>query len=214
MSVEAAEGPVGQRVATRRRGEVLERAIFEATMVELDQVGYGRLTMEGVAARARTGKAALYRRWPCKSDLVVDALSHLLPSPDDLPDHGDVRADLLDTLGRIQATINSPTGCVIRALVADAERDEAFATVVHERVLLPRKRMLIALLRRGADRGQVRPEAATPLVAEIGPSMLVQRYLTLGPPVPDEYVLSVVDSVIMPLLVRREGPAPAGRPSP
>ena len=55
---------------SRRRGEVLERALYEATLAELAEVGYGGLTMEGIAARARTGKAALYRRWCSKHDLV------------------------------------------------------------------------------------------------------------------------------------------------
>ena len=64
---------------SRRRGEVLERALYEATLAELSQVGYGRLTMEGIAARAHTGKAALYRRWASKHDLVHAALVFALP---------------------------------------------------------------------------------------------------------------------------------------
>ena len=82
-------------VPTRRRGETLEHAIFDAVLDELQAVGYAGLTMEGVAARARTGKAALYRRWPCREDLIVDALHYALPSLADPPDHGNVRDDLL-----------------------------------------------------------------------------------------------------------------------
>ncbi|MEV7028182.1 TetR family transcriptional regulator, partial [Kitasatospora sp. NPDC093558] len=57
----------------RRRGEVLESAIFGATLQQLVTDGYARLTMEGVAAAAQTGKAALYRRWSSKEELVKDA---------------------------------------------------------------------------------------------------------------------------------------------
>ena len=64
--------PKGSR--SRRRGEVLERALYEATLAELAEVGYGGLTMEGIAARAHTGKAALYRRWATKCELVHAAL--------------------------------------------------------------------------------------------------------------------------------------------
>src|SRR6201999_1637372 len=64
---------------SRRRGEVLERALYEAPLAELAQVGYGRLTTEGIAARAHTGKAALYRRWASKHDLVHAALVFTLP---------------------------------------------------------------------------------------------------------------------------------------
>src|SRR5512132_739353 len=185
---------------TRRRGEALEHAIFDAVLDQLQAVGYVGLTMEGVAACARTGKAALYRRWPHKEDLVVDALEHALPSPTDLPDHGDVRDDLLDLLGRMTAMLNSPAGCALQCLMSETERDESFARLLHERVKEPRKRMFLDLLARGAARGQVRPAAATQLVAEVGPALVMQRFLADGAPVPDDYVVSVVDDVVMPLL--------------
>src|SRR6266540_1172358 len=140
-------------VHTRRRGETLERAIFAAAIDELQRVGLSGLTMEGVAACAHTGKAALYRRWPGKEDLVVDALDHALPSADELPDHGDVR-----------------------------------------------KELLVDVLRRGAARGQVRPEAVNQVCAEVGPAMVAQRFMADGGPVPDAYVVSVVDDVVMPML--------------
>jgi len=184
----------------RRRGETLERAIYDAVFDQLQTVGYVGLTMEGVAAGAHTGKAALYRRWPRKEDLVVDALEHALPSPADLPDHGDVREDLLDLLRRLAAMLNSPTGCALQCLMAEIDRDHPFARLLHQRVKEPRKQMFLNLLRRAADRGQVRPEAASPLVSEVGPALVMQRFLAEGPPVPDDYVVSVVDDVVMPLL--------------
>jgi AcrR family transcriptional regulator len=186
--------------ATRRRGPALERAIFDAVLDQLRVVGYVGLTMEGVAAGARTGKAALYRRWPRKEDLVVDALEHALPSSTELPDHGDVRDDVLDLLRRMTAMLNSPAGCALQCLMSETERDESFARLLHERVKEPRKRMFLDLLVRGAERGQVRPAAATQLVAEVGPALVMQRFLAEGAPVPDDYVVSVVDDVVLPLL--------------
>src|SRR5918999_455648 len=153
-------GPPQRR--SRRRGETLERAIFDAVIDQLQAVGYVGLTMEGVATRAHTGKAALYRRWPGKEELVVDALEHVLPSPTALPDHGTVRDDLLDLLRRLAALLN-------------------------ERVKEPRKRMFRDLLVRGVGRGQVRPGAATQLVAEVGPALVMQRFMADGAPVPDDY---------------------------
>jgi AcrR family transcriptional regulator len=184
----------------RRRGQTLEHAIFDAVLDQLQTVGYVGLTMEGVAAGAHTGKAALYRRWPRKEDLVVDALQHALPSPADLPDHGDVRDDLLDLLRRMAGMLNSPAGCAIQCLMAEIDRDHPFARLLHQRVKEPRKRMFLTLLQRAADRGQVRPEAANQLVAEVGPALVMQRFLADGPPVPDAYVVSVVDDVLVPLL--------------
>jgi AcrR family transcriptional regulator len=185
---------------TRRRGESLERAIFDAVLDQLHAVGYVGLTMERVAAAAHTGKAALYRRWPRKEDLVVEALERSLPWPCDLPDHGDVRDDLLDLLRGLAAMLNSPAGGAIQCLMPEVDRDEAFARLLHERVKEPRKRMFLNLLARGAARGQVRPEAVSQLVADVGPALVMQRFLADGAPVPDAYVLSVVDDVVMPLL--------------
>src|SRR6266545_4702759 len=194
-------GPAGRTgVHTRRRGETLERAIFDAVLDELQRAGLSGLTMEGVASCAHTGKAALYRRWTCKEDLVVDALDQALPSPDDLPDHGDVRDDLLDLLRRMAAMMNSPTGCALQALSAEVDKGQPLARLVKERVLGPRKEMLITILRRGAERGQVRPDAVNQVCAEVGPSMVAQRFMADGPPVPDAYVVSVVDDVVMPML--------------
>jgi hypothetical protein len=77
-----------QAASPRRRGAVLERAILEAALEQLSTVGWNGLTMEGVAAGAQTGKAAVYRRWPSKEDLVADALQAGLPSLEDVPDWG------------------------------------------------------------------------------------------------------------------------------
>ena len=192
--------PCPPQAATRRRGETLEQAIFQAVLDQLQSVGYARLTMEGVAACAHTGKAALYRRWPRKEDLVVDALDHAMPSLAELPDTGSLREDLLALLRRTAAMANSATGCALRCLLAEVDREHPFARLLQERVFAPRKQAFRAVLERAAERGQVRPGAAGQLVADVGPALVVQRFLADGPPVPDDYVVSVLDEVVLPLL--------------
>jgi hypothetical protein len=99
---------------------------------------------------------------------------------------------------------------VLPASVRSRSQCERRYTADHgdERVLARHKRSLLAVLERAADRGQVRPEAASPLVAEVGVAMVVQRFLVDGPPVPDDYVVSVLDEVLMPPL----RPSSAGDP--
>jgi AcrR family transcriptional regulator len=187
-------------VRSRRRGEQLRSAIYDAVLEQLQRVGYLGLTMEGVATCARTGKAALYRRWPCKEDLVVDALDDALPSFNDLPDHGSVRDDLLDLLRQMAAFVNSPTGAALETVMAEVDPDSPFGCLLRERIKEPRKRMLLTVLRRGVERGEIRPGAVNPLVAQVGPAMVLQRFLADRGPVPDAYIVSVVDDVIVPLL--------------
>ena len=192
--------PCPPQAATRRRGETLEQAIFQAVLDQLQAVGYARLTMEGVAACAHTGKAALYRRWPRKEDLVVDALDHTMPSLAELPDTGSLREDLLALLRRTAAMANSATGCALRCLLAEVDREHPFTRLLHERVFAPRKQAFRAVLERAADRGQVRADTVGQLVADVGPALVIQRFLAEGPPVPDDYVVAVLDEVVLPLL--------------
>jgi hypothetical protein len=98
------------------------------------------------------------------------------------------------------AMVNSPTGCALQCLLAEIDREHPFSRLLHERVFLPRKQVFLALLQRAAERGLLRPGAANQLVAQVGPAMVAQRFLAEGPPVPDDYVVSVVDDVVMPLL--------------
>src|ERR1700678_1833844 len=80
----------------RRRGEELEAALLDAAWDELAEVGFAKLTMESVAARARTGVAVLYRRWPRKDDLVIAAIGNYgRMRPVEIPDTGTLRGDML-----------------------------------------------------------------------------------------------------------------------
>lgn len=189
-------GPPG----TRRRGETLERAIFNAVLAELDAVGYDAMTMEGVAARAHTGKAALYRRWPSKQELVLDTLQCQLPPCGDQPDTGTIRGDLLVLLGGMAAMFGSLTGAATQSVMGNLKRNPDIAEAVHERVIAPRQRLMMGALRRGAARGEVRTDAVTPLVAAVGPSMIIHKFMTEGPPITEETVEAILDEVILPML--------------
>ena len=119
---------------TRRRGVDLETAILDATLDLLATSGLGSLTMEGVAAAAHTGKASVYRRWPSKEDLLVDAMRHGLPPLDEGPDTGSVREDLLVLLRVMLRDINSRTGCVMQAFMLDSAVDPNLIRLIKSKV--------------------------------------------------------------------------------
>ncbi|MGC0413010.1 AcrR family transcriptional regulator [Streptomyces sp. SAI-195] len=187
---------------SRRRGKDLERAIYSAVISQLEDVGYARLTMDRVAADARTGKAALYRRWPSKAELVVDTLDYALPAPEDAPDTGSVRDDLVEHMRQKAEVLNSSVGRAVQSLLAEIDRDRPLVRLVQERVFQPRENVFQLILERGVQRGEVRSGRLSPLVAELGPAMLVQRFLSDSAPVPDDYLVSVVDELIMPIVRR------------
>lgn len=175
-------------------------AIHAAVMEELAEVGYPALSIERVAERARTGKASIYRRWPTRLELVLDAIDHVMPRLDDVPDTGNVRDDLLLVLRRIAAVMGSRAGAAARACVDGT--DDELANAVRERLLPPRKAMMLSILERAADRGEVRPEAVTQRIAETGPMLLHGELLQRGAPITDDAVVAIVDEVLMPLLQR------------
>src|SRR6266498_3965375 len=119
-----------------------------------------------------------------------EALERVLPSMADLPDHGNLRDDMLDVLRRLTSIINSPTGGALKCLLGESDREHPFVKLVHERVLMPRKRMFQEVLHRAIERGEARPDAIETLAAEVGPAMVAQRFLAEGPPVPDSYLVS------------------------
>src|SRR4051812_29456786 len=171
-------------VETRRRGAALLGAIHTAVLDELADNGYAGLSIERVAERARTGKASIYRRWPTRLELVLDALDHTMPAVHDPPDTGNVRDDLLVVLRRIAATMNSRVGDAARACLTHPAIDDELGAAVRDRLLPPRKAMVVDILRRGADRGEVRRDAVTERIAETGPMLLHGEIVQRGTPIP------------------------------
>ncbi|SHG25972.1 transcriptional regulator, TetR family [Jatrophihabitans endophyticus] len=192
----------------RRRGAALERAILDAAYAELVDVGYAAFAVEGVAARARTGKASIYRRWPSRQELVTDALVTHLPGPDDRSlaigemFGGDVTtADALRTVGGlIVQVLASPAGRVLRAVKLEAVTDPALAALVDDRFQAPRRAAMLALLERGVRRGEVRPEAATPLVADVLPAVIAHHMFLQDRTVSDADVAAIIEQIMIPLV--------------
>jgi AcrR family transcriptional regulator len=183
----------------RRRGKVLEQAIFRATLDELVSTGYARLSMEAVAVGARTGKAALYRRWPSKEELVLDTLRATLDELGPAPDTGSLRGDLLALVAMARAAMLSLPGCAGRVMMGelDHERAEPFVGLMHQRVIAPGKALTREVLSRGVLRGEVRAEAVNPLVIDVIPAMMMYRVKTVGPPSEAE-ATDLVDQVLLP----------------
>ncbi|MFF3841640.1 TetR/AcrR family transcriptional regulator [Streptomyces sp. NPDC001930] len=196
----AAARPAG--VALRRRGPVLERAILEAALEQLSSVGWNGLTMEGVAVGAQTGKAAVYRRWPSKEDLVADALQAGLPALDEAPDLGSVREELYELCRRVRDVMYSKPGFALRAVLheCDAEAAERFHGLIVTGVVEPSARLFRDVLRRGIARGEVRADANNDLVVDVVPAMMMYRSKVCASEWPDPEIADLIDRIMVPLL--------------
>jgi hypothetical protein len=110
--------------------------------------------------------------------------------------------------------LNSQVGRAVQSLLAEIERDRPTIRLVNERVFAPRLNIFGLILARGAERGEIPPGAVSPLVADLGPAMLVQRFLGDSAPIPDEFLVAIVDDLIMPLLGHAPARHPPGRQPP
>ncbi len=198
---------VDHRKGPRRRGDELNRAIFTAALEELTEVGYARLTMERIAERARTSKASLYRRWPGRAELAMDAVLFAFPTVGDLPDTGSLREDLLAALRTMAAVLRSPLGVAVRSVIAEITSDGDALRLHHERFIERRNQLMLDILRRAAARGEVRPDALTPRVASVGPALMRDHFLGRIPmyedvDAVDKTIIEIVDEVLVPLCRR------------
>lgn len=191
---------VDHRKGPRRRGDELNHAIFTATMDELLENGYPTLTMDRVADRARTSKASLYRRWSNRTDLVMDTLLHHFPTPDEMPSTGTLRGDLFAVLRHMSDVMTSPMGTLAKCVLTDAIADPDISRRARQKFVDRRHELFLSTLRRWADQGEVRPQALTPRVASVGPSLMRDYFLLNSPPIPDQVIDEIVDQVLIPLV--------------
>ncbi|TDD21332.1 TetR/AcrR family transcriptional regulator [Nonomuraea diastatica] len=190
------------RKLPRRRGEALNAAIYEATLDELAEVGYAGLTMERVAERARASKASLYRRWPSRIELVMEAVYSALPTPESSPDTGNLRDDLVAMLGRTAQALSGPAGEAMRGLLGEALRSESPLNAMRRSSQGAGRKMMEEVVRRAVERGEVDPGDVTPRRLDAGQALLRQYFLFQGTPIPDSLVVEIVDEVLVPLLKR------------
>nr|QXL90841.1 transcriptional regulator TetR family [Streptomyces sp.] len=187
-------------VRTRRRGAALEDEIYAATIAECADVGYGRLSLKGVAARARTGKAALYRRWSTPQELLLDAFAHLIPATEELPETGSLRGNLLAALHRMNDSLAGRIGPPAMVLMGDLLRHPELVAAFRARIVEPRLEAIIGVLRRAAEKGEIPASAVTELAARTGPAHIIMHFLMNGTPPDDRTIESVVDDVVLPVL--------------
>lgn len=143
----------------RRRGRPRdERAgavILDAALAEVAEHGWGRTTIDSVAARAGVSKATIYRRWPSKERLVLDAMLHVSDAVFEDVDSGSLRGDLVEILDRVAAVLTTRPGCdLIPQLLAAARVDPELRTI-HDRATAERRRAVQWAFDRAVARGEL-----------------------------------------------------------
>lgn len=152
-------GRSGPRRPGRPRSERADRAIIDAALSLFAESGPDRLCIEEVAARAGVGKATIYRRWPGKEDLLLDALAAVKgPLPE--PAGRSVNEDLVALLGAICRDAGDPRQARLFALLlGGGARYPRLLARYRDTVVEPRREVIRTVLRRGVATGELRPDA-------------------------------------------------------
>ena len=162
----AGQPPAGQdcprdgtaRRPGRPRSERAGRAILDAALELFTEAGTAGVCMEAVAARAGVGKATIYRRWPGKEDLLLDALTSL-KSPLPEPRGESVRGDLVAMLRVMFRDASDPTWVArYTLLLGEGKKYPKVMQRYKETVVEPRREMIRSVLRRGVATGELRPD--------------------------------------------------------
>lgn len=198
--------PTSPPRAGRPRDDTRDEAIREAVVDLLAEVGFSRLTMDSVAARAGVGKATIYRRWTTKTDLVMETARHLITTLVPVPDNGDLRADLVELYSEVVALLTSRLGDVGRALLTEGTAQPEFAEAFNTGPMGAMRNGYFVVVSRALDRGdltvgpQREQDPRIELIGEAGGSILCSRWLVTREPMDAEVVARIVDEVVLPLL--------------
>ncbi|TWF80070.1 TetR family transcriptional regulator [Pseudonocardia hierapolitana] len=186
-----------------RRSERSRRAILTAATDLVHEVGYRKLTIEAIAARAGVGKQTIYRWWPSKGAVVLDGfLAAVNENPDDLslPDTGDVAADIRGVVRAIVAELADPTlSGTTRALMTEMQDDPEFADMVRERLLGPQLQAIADRLRAAQEAGQLRADLDVPVAVELLVGPLYHRWLLRTAPLTEAYADTVTELALRAL---------------
>jgi len=192
---------------TRRRGQILEDAILEGAWQELSEVGYNQLTMEGVAARAKTNKAVIYRRYSTKAKLVVAALhKFIIPLiPKEVPDTGNLRDDVFTFLQGFAKPLQLLGVETIHGLLADHIGKELITSLPMIRRREPESELMKrmrTILKNAEKRGEVKLEKIKPRIILLPMDLFRYEMVITQEPITEETLTEIVDDIFMPLVRR------------
>ncbi|MEP6482725.1 MAG: TetR/AcrR family transcriptional regulator [Rhodoglobus sp.] len=185
----------------RKRDHTRDPEILDAALDVLAETGYDGMTIDMVAARAKAGKATLYRRWPSKNELVIDAVACMKSNDidyDNLPDTGTLRGDLIAMVKPPSIRDADRKMRVMAAIVSMLAGNPELAETAQQALIEPRARVNRVFFQRAIDRGEIPTDVDLSMLCLIGPAMAAYRTLMLRKPVDRDYVVAIIDKVILP----------------
>src|SRR5690349_1531533 len=191
------DGGLGGGQRGRPRSPEADRAILAAALDLLASRGLAAMSIEEVAARAGVGKATIYRRWPSKGLLALDAFVAAFREQQPLPDTGTLRGDLLSALHAwVRAVTQTVMGPMLTGLIAEAQHDPELRGAWRDRVLEPLRRQHRIMLDRAIERGEIPASVDRDVVLDLFFGAAEHRLLLGHLPMTGEFISDVVDMIL------------------
>ncbi|MDQ1131163.1 TetR/AcrR family transcriptional regulator [Microbacterium sp. SORGH_AS_0888] len=187
----------------RKRDHTRDADILDAALEVLAESGYEGMTIDMVAARAHAGKATVYRRWASKAELVLDAVACMKRSElqdHELPDTGTLRGDLIALIKPVSIEEGEKKLQVMSGIVSMLSRSPELADAAQAALVAPRQEVNRALIHRAVERGEVSADRDIETLASVSSAMICYRALMMRKPITREYLISVIDEVVLPAL--------------
>ncbi|GAA1581350.1 TetR/AcrR family transcriptional regulator [Kribbella hippodromi] len=180
-----------------RRSERARRAILDAALELCRTDTYAGLTMEGIAKSAGVGKQTLYRWWPSKAAILLEAIEERAANTLEFPDTGDLAADLHTQLHALVRTVTDPLfAAYTKGLIAAAQSDPTISEALLKALIRPRVQLCIDRLTKAQHAGEIRPEVDLPTVVELLYGPVYYRLLLHTAPVTTTQVNTTLNLVL------------------
>ena len=180
----------------RPRCPLTHQNILKATRELVDEAGFDCLTIEGIATRAGVGKTTIYRRWPNKASIVLDAFFEDLSPSVSFPDTGNAREDMRRHLKKFVKELNGPLGCKISMLLANGQFDEEMADAFRMQWIEPRRDEARQVIQRGIERGEIRQNVDPELLVDALYGPIYFRLLAGHAPLTQNFAESLTELVM------------------
>jgi AcrR family transcriptional regulator len=183
-----------------RRSDERSQAILDAVIELVAELGYDRMTMDMVASRAKASKATIYRHWPDKPALVLEALRHHGSLVHDFSDTGSLRGDLERYVRNAVTATGGIDGALVVGLLTASPREPQLTAMLFRRLHDEQLPAITELADRARGRHEFSSEVDPMIVTEVLPGTLLMHILVLGLPGDESFIHQLVDDVLFPLL--------------
>jgi AcrR family transcriptional regulator len=198
--------PAPGRSRGRPRSERAQRAVIEAAADLLLEGGLETFTVDAVATRSGVSKATIYKWWPSKGAVALDAFFHAVDTRTRFPETGDIRADLVAHLRSfVRVLRTTPAGRILPSLIAEGQRDRSLGDEFRERWLRPRRDLARDMLRRAQERGELRDGLDLEVVLDQLYGPLYHRMLSGHLPLQEDLAEKIVGNLLPAIAVSGSG---------